>query len=210
MTAARRTWVDQMSDVFVDELDTFGLVMSRDAVVEALRAQVTRVAKVLGVTDQSARRYVTEELVRGIARSTAVALADEQPGADLWSAPRNIPIPIAVLGRSITALAESGRVRSQLDDATGLNDSLGLISLLGSFLSRQPHEEGSVHVPQAALTRSARFLEATAALTRERAGAAAESSQSDSRLADAFDDDACALRLLVSAYGFSSEQATPG
>ena len=67
-----------------------------------------------GISEQSARRYVDDESLRGIARQAALEPAVEQPGADLHSQPRTVAVP---LGRTIAALAEAGHVRVVNADA---------------------------------------------------------------------------------------------
>ncbi len=212
MAAARRSWIDRGTDIYLDELEKFGLHVPRPAVSQSLRKQVGLVAKALRVTEQSARPYFTEEALRDLARKAAVDLADEQPGADLWNAPRNIPTPARTLGRSVAALAEASRVRLANDDSAGPDDALALISLLGNFLSKQPSSDGDVILlPQAVLTRSARFLEATAEIARASGVVTSDLPViSAAELADAFEHDANMLRRLVNEHGFRSGPVTPG
>jgi hypothetical protein len=81
------SWLETSTDIFVDELALFELVASRAAIAEALHQKLETVALALGVTEQLARVYVTEENIRELARHTAVSLVDEQPGALISRAP---------------------------------------------------------------------------------------------------------------------------
>jgi len=68
---------------------------------------VAWVAAHLRVTPATARRYLTDEAVRDLARMMAVTVADEAPGADVLAAPRTAAVPVPVLGRCIAGLAEA-------------------------------------------------------------------------------------------------------
>jgi hypothetical protein len=198
------SWLETSTDIFVEELALFELVASRTAIAEALHQKLETVALALGVTEQLARVYVTEENVRELARHTAVSLVDEQPGAELLDQPRTIPASIHVIGRSFTALAEVAHVRVLNEDAVGAHGALQVISLLGHLLDESPSTQSSpILLPQAALTRSARLLEATAQMIGE--GAKADiPDESRKSLAEAFSRDAAILRALVSEHGASS------
>jgi hypothetical protein len=198
------TWLETSTDIFIEELAFFELVASRAAIAEALHQNLETVALALGVTEQLARVYVTEENVRELARHTALSLVDEQPGAELLDQPRTIPASIHVIGRSVTALAEVAHVRVLNEDAVGAHGALQVISLLGHLLNESPSTQRSpILLPQAALTRSARLLEATAQMIG--GGAKADiPDESRKSLAEAFSRDAATLRALVSEHGASS------
>jgi hypothetical protein len=89
-------------------------------------------------------------------------------------------------------------------DAVGAHGALQVISLLGHLLNESPStQRDPILLPQAALTRSARLLEATALLIGE--GAKADiPDESRKSLAEAFSRDAATLRALVSEHGASS------
>lgn len=121
----RRTWMEHSTDVVLDELGAFGLVVARPRVAELVRQRLAAVAAGLGISEQSARRYVDEESLRDLARQAALELAIEQPGADLHDQPRTIPVPLGTLGRTIAALAEAGHVMVVNTDAVGANGGTG-------------------------------------------------------------------------------------
>jgi hypothetical protein len=194
-----RSWLENSTDVVIDELASFGLVSLRVHVTELIRDRLATVMKALDITEQSARRYLEEEDLRELAREAAVKLADEQPGANLYEQPRTIPASLQTIGRNIAALAEAAQVRVLNADTVGAHGALQLMSLLGQFLREIPAEpSGPVLLPQAMLTRSARLLEATAQMVREGFVVSPDIPVDDvAALAEAFARDAGMLRALV-------------
>jgi hypothetical protein len=130
----RRSWLETSTDVVVDELACFGLVASRAQVSEVIRQRVVTVASALGITEQSARRYLLEENLRELARGVAVTLADEQPGADLPEQPRTVPMSLQIFGRTVAALAEAAHQRERNADAVGVHGALQMISFFAQRL----------------------------------------------------------------------------
>jgi hypothetical protein len=124
-SSPRRTWLDERVDVFVDELSGLGLVASRKHVAELIADRV--------VGERTARRYLSEALIRDLARELAVTLADEQPGTDVLEGPRTIPMAPASVGPTIAARAEALHVSVLNDDAVGTHGALQVISLLGQI-----------------------------------------------------------------------------
>ncbi len=208
---SRRTWIEHSTDVVLDELNSFGLVVARPQVADLVRQRVAAVATGLGISEQSTRRYVDDESLRGIARQAALELAVEQPGADLHAEPRTIPVPLATLGWTIAALAEAGHVRVTNTDTVGTNGALDLISLVGQVLYERPEPAiGPVLLPQAALARAARLLEASAEMLRQDAPVIPDLPAGRSpTLAAALARDSTALRALVSEHG-TSPGPSPG
>jgi hypothetical protein len=203
--------MERSTDVVLDELSSFDLVVARPQLAELVRQRLAAVATGLGISEQSARRYVDDESLRGLARQAALELAVEQPGADLHGQPRTIPVPLGTLGRTIAALAEAGHVMVTNADAVGANGALDLISLLGQILHERPDPAiGPVLLPQAALARAARLMEATAEMLRQGASVATNlPAGSAPTLAAALVRDASTLRALVSEHG-TSPGPSPG
>jgi len=164
----------------------------------------------VGVGERTARRYFSEANVRDLARELAVTLADEQPGADVLEGPRTIPMAPASVGRTIAALAEAAHIRVLNDDAVGTHGALQVISLLGQIISTSnAAPAGPVLLPQAALTRGARLLEATAAMVRSGITQVPDIPEDAiTSMADAFTCDAATLRILIADHG-TSGGATP-
>jgi len=195
----RRSWIEDSTDVVVDELGRFDLVASRTHVSELIRGRVTAVATGLNIKEQSARRYLHEEALRDLAREVAVKLADEQPGANLHQLPRTIPMSPQGFGICIAALAEVGHFRELNADAVGVHGALQLISLFAQVLYEHPEaSDESFLLPRAALTRTARLLDAAAQMIRDGAVVSADlGSDAGPALADAFTRDASTLRSLL-------------
>jgi hypothetical protein len=98
-----------------------------------------------------------------MAQGAALKLAEERPCADLLDQPRTIPLPLPLFGQVVVALAEATRIRVLNADAAGAEQILELLSFLGQVL----HEAllgptGQIHLPQVALARAGRLLEANA------------------------------------------------
>jgi hypothetical protein len=161
----------------------------------------------LGISEQSARPYMTEEVLRDLARHASVELVDERPGADLFAQPRNISIGIGTIGRALAALSEAAHVRIANQDTVGAHGLLETISLFGQILSeRSPTGSGdAVHPPQAALTRSARLLEATAEMMAQGAATSYDLAPTAlKQLASTFAEDPAILRVLVDEQGIGT------
>ena len=170
-------WIGSLVDVFTDELGYFELEVGRTPVGELIREKIQRLSVKLGIFEQSARRYMTEEVLRDLARNAAVELADERPGADLFAQPRNISVGIGTIGRALAALSEAAHVRVANQDTVGAHGLLEMISLLGQILSERSAtgSDDAVRLPQAALTRCARLLEATAEMMAQGAATSCRS-----------------------------------
>jgi hypothetical protein len=198
-----RTWLEHGTDVVAAELEQLGLVASRAKVTEMVRRSVAIVASKTGISQRSAQRYVDDEALRELARQAAIELADEQPGADLHEQARTIPMSLQLVGRAIAGLAESANVRILKADDIGAYGSLQLLSLVGQILHESPNPDpGFVLLPQGALTRAARLLEATATIVMDGGVNSPDlPGGAEIALADAFLDDARTLRTLVSEHG---------
>lgn len=93
VVTAKRTWLDDRVDVLLEELDQLGLSMPRSAVEDLIRERVRSVATQMR-TDAAARQYLTDEVVKTIAQTIALGLAEEAPGSDIVSDPRTAYVPV--------------------------------------------------------------------------------------------------------------------
>ena len=118
----RRTWLDSKIDVFLEELAASGMHLDRQRAGELITGQVRAVAALAGVTEATARTYLGEEAVKGMARRMMFEVADERPGADLLEAPRTVPLPLALVGITVAALAEAMQVRAANEPPGHLRD----------------------------------------------------------------------------------------
>lgn len=202
----RRSWLEQSTDVMVGELDALGLSAPRAQLGAMIQKTLTEVAETLGISESSARRYLNAERLRGLAQEAALQLAPEQPGADLYDLPRTIPVSLGLLGRAVSALAEAARIRVLNSDEFGAQGALELLSLLGQILLEAPEAQlGPIRLPQAALTRAERVLEASAEIVTAGGAVGPElPTETGAHLARAFIADAGSLRSLVSEHGTSA------
>lgn len=148
--------------------------MSRSAAGELLDERVQYVAERMRVTPATARTYLTEEALGGIAREIVFGFVDENPGADLMSAPRTSAVPVRFVGRVFAGLGEVARILLvERDDLEHTRDRVAQVaqaqSHLGLLLTDQVaitdvYDEPSINVPPALLRRLARLLETAADL----------------------------------------------
>jgi len=108
----RRTWLDSKIDVFLEELAASGAHLDRQRAGELITGQVRAVATLMRVTEATARTYLGDEIIKDMARRMLFEVAGERPGADLMEAPRTVPLPLALVGVTVAALAEAMQVRA--------------------------------------------------------------------------------------------------
>ena len=106
----RRTWLDSEIDVFLEELAASGMHLDRQRAGELIAGQVRAVAALMRVTEATARTYLGDEIIKDMARRMLFEVAGERPGADLMEAPRTVPLPLALVGITVAALAEAMQV----------------------------------------------------------------------------------------------------
>ncbi|MBN9618503.1 MAG: hypothetical protein J0H43_02045, partial [Actinobacteria bacterium] len=99
--------MDGRIDVLLAALADFGMDASRASAAGLVQERVEWVATNMRVTPATARRYLTDDALRDLARSMVVTVADEAPGADVLATPRTAALPIAILGRAIAGLSEA-------------------------------------------------------------------------------------------------------
>ena len=106
----RRTWRDSKIDVFLEELAASSMHLDRQRAGELITGQVRAVATRMRVTEATARTYLDDEIIKDMARRMLFEVAVERPGADLMEAPRTVPLPLALVGITVAALAEAMQV----------------------------------------------------------------------------------------------------
>jgi len=175
----RRSWLDGRVDVLLAALDEYGMSASVVSAAELIQERVQWVAAHLRVTPATARRYLTDEAVRDLARTMAVTVADEAPGADVLASPRTAAVPVPVLGRCIAGLSEAIVLRlAERDDLDHVRTTTAqlaqALSALGQVIADRHSSSDTVTgiagpvvlLPPALLNRVARYLDAAAALVR--------------------------------------------
>ena len=118
----RRTWLDSKIDVFLEELAASGTHLDRQRAGELITGQVRAVATLMRVTEATARTYLGDEIIKDMARRMLFEVAGERPGADLMEAPRTVPLPLALVGVTVAALAEAMQVRAANEPPGHLGD----------------------------------------------------------------------------------------
>lgn len=208
MAGRRRTWLDGRVDVLLAALGEYGMDVSRVSAAELIRQRVEWVAAHLRITPATARRYLTDDAVRDLARTMAVTVAEEAPGADALASPRTAAVPVPVLGRCIAGFSEAIVLRlAERDDLDHVRTTTAqlaqALSALGQVIADQ-HATSDIAAgiagpvvlaPPALLNRAARYLEAAAAMVRDEGVLPDEFNPAHAtQLADTFDPDAVAMR----------------
>ena len=168
----RRTWLDSKIDVFVEELAASGMHLDRQRAGELITGQVRAVAALMRVTGATARSYLGEEIIKDMARRMLFEVAGERPGADLMEAPRTVPLPLALVGSTVAALAEAMQVRAANEPPAHLRDVIttyaqtlsGLGQITAGAAPQQAGDPAGILFPPALLRRAARYISGAAEL----------------------------------------------
>ena len=168
----RRTWLDNKIDVFLEELAASGMHLDRQRAAELVTGQVRAVAALMGVTEASARSYLDDEIIKDMARRMLFEVAGERPGADLMEAPRTVPLPLALVGITVAALAEAMQVRAANEPPGHLGDVIttcaqtlsGFGQITADAALKQAGNPAGILVPPALLRRAARYISGAADL----------------------------------------------
>jgi hypothetical protein len=183
----RHRWVDSRVQRLLDRLSRHSLSIDAGAAAEMINVRVDGVAAALRIGTASARRYIDDAAIDDLADRLADTVADELPGVDLLTQPRDETLDHSTLGRTIEGLAEAILPQLTDIDESGVEQVHVLaqhISLLGAMLSES--EGKSTPLPAALIARAASQLERAAA----HRGIFTD-------LADAFSRDARQLRDLA-------------
>ena len=162
----RRTWLDSKIDVFLEELAASGMHLDRQRAGELITGQVGAVATLMRVTEATARSYLDDEIIKDMARRMLFEVVGERPGADLMEAPRTVPLPLALVGVTVAALAEAMQVRAANEPSDRLRDVVatygqvlsGLGQITAEAASSQAGNSATAMFPPALLRRAARYI----------------------------------------------------
>ena len=168
----RRTWLDSKIDVFLEELAASGMHLDRQRAGELISGQVDAVATLMRVTEATARTYLDDEIIKDMARRMLFEVAGERPGADLMEASRTVPLPLALVGITVTALAEAMQVRAANEPPHRLGDVIttyaqtlsGLGQITADAAAKEAGEPAEILFPPALLRRAARYISGAADL----------------------------------------------
>lgn len=174
-----QSWTEERVDALLAAMSDLGTSMSRAAAGELIEERVQFVAAQMRVTPATARTYLTDEAISGLAQSMAFGFVEETPGADLFAASREAMIPVWLAGRVSAALAEAVRIRLvERDEIEHAREAVTQLAhaqgILGLVMADQIAEdvEGEPWVrapraPRALLHRLARYLDAAAHLVED-------------------------------------------
>ena len=168
----RRTWLDSKIDVFLEELAASGMHLDRQRAGELISGQVDAVATLMRVAEATARTYLDDEIIKDMARRMLFEVAGERPGADLMEASRTVPLPLALVGITVTALAEAMQVRAANEPPHRLGDVIttyaqtlsGLGQITADAAAKEAGEPAEILFPPALLRRAARYISGAADL----------------------------------------------
>ena len=170
----RRAWLDDKIGVFLEELAASGMHLDRQRAGELITGQVRAVAALLRVTGATARGYLGDGIVKDMARRMLFEVAGERPGADLMEAPRTVPLPLALVGIAVAALAEAMQVRAANEPPGHLGDVIttyaqalsGLGQVTAGAAPGQAGDPAGILFPPALLRRAARYISGAATWPR--------------------------------------------
>lgn len=204
-------WTEGRVDALLAALDSYGMSMSQEA-AEDLITERDAVAQLMRATKATARRYLTDEAIAGMAESIAFSLAEEASGV---RTPHRASA-VVLRGADGRRAHRGCQVRFAERDGpehpeTRVTELVKCLSVLGSIASTEPsHGDGTegadgnaaitVAFPPALLRRVARYLDA-AAVAAEDGATPAGFDEDPVKLARVFRDDATMLRILAEAGG---------
>ena len=171
--SASKPWREDRVDALLAALSGLGMSMSRTAAGELVDERVQFVATQMRVSPRTARSYLTDEAVQGLAEAIAFDFVDETPGADLLAAPRTARVPVRLVGLAIAGLGEAVRIRlAERDDLDHARETVAQLAhaqgMLGLVVATQDalmvDGDPCIHAPGALLNRIARYLESAADL----------------------------------------------
>ncbi len=168
----RRTWLDSKIDVFLEELAASGMHLDRQRAGELITGQVRAVATLMSVTGATARSYLGDEIIKDMARRMLSGVAGERPGAGLMEAPRTVPLPLALVGITVAALAEAMQVRAANEPPDHLRGVIttyaqtlsGLGQITAGAAPEQAGNSAEILFPPALRLRAARYISGAADL----------------------------------------------
>ena len=210
MSGVSDSWYQQTAARFRDHLSARGMSFPAEQAERLIRERVAEVAAVMSMDVRTAQRYLDPEQ---LAETIAAAFRDEAPGENVLTLPRDVVLPVTVVGRCVAGLAEALNLRVETSSAaeaiTHLASLAGALSALGQITSAVDDDAAAdgVPMPRALVLRVIRDLEVAAGLAEDVDHApgdlAADGKAGAQLLARTFRGDANLLRILIS---FTTDQ----
>lgn len=165
-------WLRALATGLVDKVQSRGMTLTVEAAEQIVAERITALATTLRITERSARTYIDHDALDGMADSLAEFFADEAPGADLLTLPRNSGLRAPGIGRLVAALAQCALffesyegVDQALSRSRG-HEIMELVSMLGLIQAGQGTGD-VIHAPRALFVRVSRILKSVAGLTSD-------------------------------------------
>ena len=165
-------WLQTLAAGLVESLEDRGMTVTHSAAEAVLADRISALMATLHISERTARTYLDEDALDGLADNLVASFAAEEPGADLLALPRDGALRISGIGRLVAALAQCVHFfAAYADEDEALSRSrgteiAGLLSVLG--LIQASYEGGDViFAPRALFVRISRILEGVAELTTD-------------------------------------------
>lgn len=193
-------WLTGKAKVLIEETSSLGMTLDQAAAEEVIRDRLQTIAAAMRVTEATARRYLDDDTIRGLARNMVASFfEEEQPGLDLAAAEPDTEIDPRLAALAVTALSEAVLVHLANPTSVGsdpVSECVGMLSIHGTRLY-QSYGAAVVVVARAWLLRAARYIEA-AADTLDSGGVVGTPTDLDpGRIAASFRSDAELMRAVV-------------
>ena len=165
-------WLQTLAAGLVESLEDRGMTVTHSAAEAVLADRIAALMATLRISERTARTYLDEDALDGLADNLVASFSAEEPGADLLTLPRDGALRIPGIGRLVAALAQCVHFFVEhADEDEALSRSrgteiAGLLSVLG--LIQASYEGGDViFAPRALFVRISRILEGVAELTTD-------------------------------------------
>ena len=163
-------WLRTLATNLVAGVQSRGMTITVEAAEVLVTDRITALATALRISERSARAYIDRDALDGMANGLVESFADEEPGADLMTLPRNAALRVSGIGRLVAALAQCAVFFEGywgVDEALSRNRSHEIAELISTLgLIQAGHESGElIFAPRALFIRISRILTNVADLT---------------------------------------------
>jgi hypothetical protein len=194
----RPTWLHTRSAELRATLLDLGITITDTEAHTILDNHLAEYSALMHVTRRTAQQDFTDDRLLAFARTLALHLSDEAPGANLIEFERTISVPVASIGLTTAALAEALKVTHINLDDKETTAGLSLLSNLGMICADAATV--LVPVPRPLLLRIARYLDTAATSIADGAHLPDGLAEDDRRhFTDILADDADGIRALANA-----------
>lgn len=165
------TWLRERAIEFVAIVTERGMTMTVDAAEVVIGDRTRIVAEAMGISVRAAQAYLDDVVLTGLADAIIDSLNEEDPGVNLFEAPRTVTVTVSDFGVLIAGIAETILLYTDhpaIDDDDRTLRRRELVQLLSVCgLIQSEHSAGDIPVPPALLARMARTLEVAAGIAAD-------------------------------------------